>query len=77
MTTVEAFKVAMAARTNAWFPASGGTETAFKSRTGKRMLYCFNPALRKHAYLDLDSDVIMTDEDALLHLMPYQVAIAS
>lgn len=77
MTTANAFQVACNERKNVWLPACGGTETVFKARTGKRMLYCYNPALHKHAYLDVDSDVIMSDEEALAHLMPYSMAVAS
>ena len=47
-----------------WVPACGGTEKPFTSRTGKRMLYCWNTGSGKHAYLDLDNDLIMTDEEA-------------
>jgi hypothetical protein len=28
------------------------------------MLYCWNPATGQHAYLNLDTDIIMTDEEA-------------
>lgn len=47
-----------------WYPASGGTEQAFKTRTGRRLLYCYQPSTGKHAYLDCDQDIILSDEDA-------------
>ena len=47
-----------------WFPASGGTETPFTSRSGKRLLYCWNPAKGYHAYLDCGTDLILTPEEA-------------
>lgn len=46
-----------------WVPACGGTETVFTSRSGIRMLYCWNP-LRGHAYLNVDTDMVMTDQEA-------------
>ena len=51
-----------------WFIASGGTETPFYTRTGRRLLYCWQPSTGRHAYLDLGSDIILTDEDAQLAL---------
>lgn len=47
-----------------WVPASGGTETPFTTRTGRRLLYCWQASSGQHAYLDLDTDLILTDEDA-------------
>lgn len=47
-----------------WYPASGGTETPFVTRTGKRLLYVWQPSTGQHAYLDLDTDLILSDEDA-------------
>jgi hypothetical protein len=47
-----------------WFPACDGTETPFTTRTGKRLLYCYQPSTGHHAYLDLGSDIILTDEEA-------------
>lgn len=47
-----------------WIPASGGTETPFKSRSGKTLLYCYQPSTGKHAYLDVGTDMILSDEEA-------------
>ena len=52
----------------AWTPASGGTETPFTSRNGKRLLYCYQATTGNHAYLDLGTDIILTDEEASLAL---------
>jgi hypothetical protein len=60
-------RAAKAAQGN-WIPACGGTEVPFKSRSGKRLLYCYQPATGKHAYLDMDSDVFLTDEEAFTTL---------
>ena len=49
-----------------WYPANGGTETPFTTRTGKKLLYCWQPSTGKHAYLDMGSDMILSDEDARL-----------
>jgi hypothetical protein len=47
-----------------WFPACGGTEQPFTSRSGRRLLYCWQPSTGNHAYLDLGSDLILSDEEA-------------
>lgn len=47
-----------------WVPANGGTETPFVSRSGRRLLYCWQPVTGRHAYLDCDSDVILSDAEA-------------
>lgn len=47
-----------------WYPANNGTEAPFTSRSGKRLLYCWQPSTGKHAYLDLGSDIILTDQEA-------------
>ena len=47
-----------------WLPASGGTETPFMSRSGIRMLYCYQPSTGRHRYLNVDNDMIMDDETA-------------
>lgn len=58
------FSNAVRANADRWVPANGGTETAFKAHGGKTLLYCFNPKLARHAYLDVGSDIILTDEEA-------------
>jgi hypothetical protein len=47
-----------------WIPACGGTEVPFVSRSGKRLQYVWQPSTGYHAYLDLDSDTILSDEAA-------------
>ena len=47
-----------------WFPACDGTEVPFTTRTGKRLLYVYQPTTGRHAYLDLGSDIILTDDQA-------------
>jgi hypothetical protein len=47
-----------------WVPACGGTETPFLSRSGLRLLYCWQPRSGKHAYLDVNTDMFLTDEEA-------------
>lgn len=51
-----------------WLPAAGGTETPFRTRTGRRLLYCWQPSTGRHAYVDLDQDLVLSDEDALAAL---------
>lgn len=52
-----------------WFPACGGSEVPFRSRSGLRLLYCWQPSSGRHAYLNLDTDIILTDEEAAEALM--------
>jgi len=47
-----------------WVPAAGGTEEPFLTRDGRRLQYMWNPKTRKHAYLDLGTDLILSDEEA-------------
>ena len=56
--------IAKLIKDDSWVPACGGTETPFKSRTGKRLQYVWQPSTGQHAYLDLDSDIILSDEEA-------------
>ena len=66
--TPEQFAMAISENQDNWVPACGGTETPFKARSGATLLYCFNPALRKHAYLDCGTATILTHEEAQAHL---------
>ncbi len=49
-----------------WVPANGGTETPFTTRSGRRLLYCWQQSTGKHAYLDCGTDLILSDEEAAL-----------
>jgi hypothetical protein len=51
-----------------WYPANGGAERPFKSRSGRMLLYCYQPSTGRHAYLDCGTDLILSDEDAMLAL---------
>lgn len=51
-----------------WTPANAGTETPFMTRTGRRLLYCWQASTGKHAYLDCGTDLILSDEEAQLAL---------
>jgi len=62
-----AARAAKAAQGN-WYPANGGTEEPFTSRSGRRLLYCWQPSTGRHAYLDMGTDIILTDEEAQLAL---------
>jgi len=54
-----------------WIPACGGTETPFYTRTGRRLLYCWQPSTGRHAYLDLGTDLILSDHEAMQALDTY------
>lgn len=47
-----------------WVPACGETEVPFTTKTNRRLLYCWQPSTGKHAYLDCDKDIILSDEEA-------------
>ena len=50
-------------RLDVWVPACGGTETEFRSRN-LRLLYCFNFHQQRHAYINLDTDTLLTPHEA-------------
>ena len=47
-----------------WVPANGGTETPFDTRTGRKLLYVWDCRNGGHAYLDCQTDLILTDDEA-------------
>jgi hypothetical protein len=51
-----------------WVPACGGTEVPFKTRSGFRLLYCWQPSTGNHAYLNLDTDMLLSDDEAMVAL---------
>lgn len=51
-----------------WTPANNGTEEPFVSRSGHRLLYVYQQRTGRHAYLDLDTDLVLTDADAQILL---------
>jgi hypothetical protein len=51
-----------------WIPACNGTETPFHTRSGRRLLYCWQPSTGKHAYLDCETDLILDDSQAANYL---------
>jgi len=66
------FRAAQAKRDNGpWVPACGGLETEFRSRGGHRLLYCWQPSSGRHAYINLDTDIALTDDEARATLQTY------
>jgi len=47
-----------------WRPASGGTEKPFTTRTGRRLLYVHQPSTGQSAYMDMDTDIVLSQRDA-------------
>jgi len=47
-----------------WVIANGGTETPFKSRSGATLLYMWETNSGRHAYLNVDTDMFLTDDEA-------------
>ena len=45
-----------------WVAACGGSETPM-TINNVRVLYCWNTASKRHAYMNLDTDMIMDDGD--------------
>lgn len=69
MTLIEAIqKKDQQAERGAWYPANGGKETPFTTRSGRRLMYCWQPSTGKHAYLDLGTDLFLDDEEVRLAL---------
>ena len=54
--------------TDNWVPACGGTEQPFTTRTGRRLQYLWNETTGEHAYIDCNTDIILTNEEAELAL---------
>lgn len=54
-----------------WVPACGGTETPFYTRTGYRLLYCWQPSSGRHTYINCDTDIVLSDEEARAALATY------
>lgn len=51
-----------------WVPAAGGTETPFRTRSGRKLLYVYQRSTGHHAYLDVETDLILSNEEAQLAL---------
>jgi hypothetical protein len=58
------YDAAVAAHADKWVPANRGSETPITTRTGRRLQYCYNPGRHQHAYLDVATDLVLTDEEA-------------
>ncbi len=63
------YKLALASNLDRWVPACGGMEVPFASRGGYRLLYVWNPKTGAHAYLDVDADRVLTDEEVATALL--------
>lgn len=53
-----------------WVPANGGYEEPFMSRAGVRLLYCYQARSGRHAYLNMQTDIILTDDEANSLMFP-------
>lgn len=47
-----------------WVPACGGTEVPFKTRKGFHLWYMWNRITGEHAYLNVETDIFLTNEEA-------------
>jgi hypothetical protein len=59
----DVYDIAVRERADRWVPANGGLEEPFVRR-GFRLLWCFNPAQGRHAYIDLDRDTEVSAAEA-------------
>lgn len=72
LTVAEALALADAKRAEGnWYPACNGTEIPFYTRSGRRLLYCWQPSTGRHAYLDTQTDIILSDEEAFVAMGKY------
>jgi hypothetical protein len=72
MTVCEQIEAVIAKREQGnWYPACGGTEVPFTTRNGYRLQYMFQPATGNHAYINCDTDILLSDEEARLALGTY------
>jgi hypothetical protein len=58
------YHTAVDLRVDNWLPACNGLEQPFMSRGGLRLMYCWNPATGQHRYINLGTDMILSDEEA-------------
>jgi hypothetical protein len=49
--------------TDNWVPACGGSEKPFKTRTGRTLWYMWNKTTGEHAYLDVDNDKFLENDE--------------
>lgn len=47
-----------------WIPACNGTEVPFMSRSGRKLLYCYQASTGDHAYIDCGTDMLLSDAEA-------------
>lgn len=47
-----------------WIAACGGTETPFRTRSGRTLFWMWNRVTGEHAYYDVERDVFLTNEEA-------------
>ena len=51
-----------------WVPGGGGKEEPFVAQSGARLQYLWQPSTGRHAYIDLGTDMILSDEEAARHM---------
>jgi hypothetical protein len=54
------------AEQGSWIPGTG--EEPIFTRSRRRLLYCWQPSTGRKAYLDLDTDLLLSDEEVWLAL---------
>ena len=51
-----------------WLPADMGSEVPFYTRNRRRLIYVWNTYTGEHAYLDCDTDLILSFEESQMAL---------
>lgn len=59
MEQTQEYRNAVQMKRDAWVPAHGGNEQPMVDRQRRTVLYCFNPAQHRHAYIDCGTDTEM------------------
>lgn len=54
-----------------WIPANGGTETPFWTRNGYLLLYVYQASTGRHSYMNVQTDLLMSDDEARMALGTY------
>ena len=49
-----------------WVPVNGTSETPFQCRDGRMLLYVWDTFSGDHAYLDVETDVVLENAEALV-----------
>ena len=52
-----------------FIPACGGAEKPFKTKSGITVQYLWNPITKEHAYINCNTDILLTDSEVLAEIL--------